>query len=153
LTPKGFFLNESVQSQYNSIVGLPSTLQSSVATSSSTANFTPQQTTANHIVEETAVGMVFRSLACATIAFTHENQGGDFDSFANQPPQPGHTDTYSLDFAPTDATPGILIAYARGATLGSSPPATTTNSKKFFVRLLFGVPGNVFIKQIKAACS
>ncbi len=142
---KMLFLDGSIQSQNNEALGLPGTAPDLLQRAA-----TSQQTTAGHIVRKAAVGVVIPHLKCSTFAFTTENRGGDVDAFAATPPQPGFTNTTSLELAPSQFTPGILVAYSRQGT--PAPSTSTSPPKQFFVRLLFGLPGNTFLARTTGSC-
>lgn len=116
-----------------------------------TALGTLQQTTAAHIVRKAGLGLKIPGLNCATLTLTTENRGGDVDSFAASPPQPGFTNTAALDIAPQNVLPSILVAYSRQGNLGATMAPTST----FFVRLLVGVNdrGQGIVEKIKELCS
>jgi hypothetical protein len=152
--PQGlpFFFDVSIENQNNDALNLPSTTWNALQNA-----WIPQQTTATHIVRQGAVGLFIPGLPCSTATFTSVNRGGQYDTFAASPPQPGFTNTYALDIVPPKWGASILAGYSRQG--GPTPPATATSlltnqpPSQFFIRLTVGLPTKAFVKRQNAACN
>src|SRR5580704_2224260 len=139
----GLFLTGSVRNQ-NSIVG-------GTPWGADVGSFTKQPTTASHVIQSAGAGYIIPGLNCSSLAFTTINRGGTPDAIAANPPVPGYTNTYSINIAPTNYTPGFLLAYSRLGT-AAMPPAPATLTSQFLVRALIGVPPKAFAQQSEVPC-
>jgi hypothetical protein len=142
LNPSGsLFLTWSLERDNNAVFANGA----SVLTSSGSSH----QTTADHLIRKYGFGFEFPKFSCASLTFTTVNRGGEVDSFAAGPPQPGSTTTAALDIPPSGSeVPGLLVAYSRSSTLGD-PGA----SSQFFARVLLGLPEAAIAAQTKQACA
>lgn len=109
-------------------------------------------TTASHIVRTAAVGahlFSFKPGGCSTLLLTTSNRGGNIDHFASSPPQPGYTNTASLELVPAGGWPTVLTAYSRVGNLdGGKPPVSL-----FVVRMQYGILPNAFAAATTRSCS
>lgn len=109
-------------------------------------------TTASHIVRTAAVGahlFRFKPNGCSTLLLTTSNRGGNIDHFGSSPPQPGYTNTASLELVPGSGWPTVLTAYSRVGNLeGAKPPVSL-----FVVRVQYGILPNAFAAATARSCS
>ncbi len=141
-----FFLSGSIQNSTNQPFPTgesAAALQSSPDTS---------VTTASHIVRTAAVGahlFKFNPGGCSTLLLTTTNRGGNIDHFAKSPPQPGYTNTASLELIPAKGWPTVLAAYSRVGNLDTTTPPQTL----FVVRVQYGITPKAFAAASSRSCS
>ncbi len=108
-------------------------------------------TTANRTIDLASFGLhIFKHYnGCSTLLFTQANRGGDIDNYGKSAPQPGSTRTASLELAPGDPWPSLVVAYSRVRNDASTNPLQTL----FLVRVQFGLPPNVYADAVGTGCS
>lgn len=108
-------------------------------------------TTASHIVRAASVGahlLKFKPGGCSTLLLTTSNRGGNIDHFANSPPQPGYTNTASLELVPAKGWPTVLTAYSRVGNLDAAKPPRSL----FVVRVQYGFLSRAFAAAAARSC-
>ncbi len=85
---------------------------------------------------------------CSTLLVTDAGRGGDVNDYAKSAPQPGRTETASLEIVPGPWTPSILVAYSLVQNTAPSPSQTSL----FVVRVQYAILPPSYAEFIRSSC-